>query len=168
MLKKDLALSFTCGADWSAMKAKGASARLCAECDKIVHDLSAMAEDAARQVLTEQRQGLCVRYLYDPRTGEVAFRPSNLVPSANLARRPGWKKALTLAAPMFLQACMGALPNEAIDTTSVNDGGGDERSTAHPGVIETDGGDAGNAHDAATPDAQLDGGAADDGAAKGD
>lgn len=163
----DVSLSFVCGADWGGMKAIDSRARLCAQCDKIVHDLSAMDEEDARRLLASRSKGLCVRYLFDPQTGQVAFQSRKLVPTASLVR-PGMKRALSLAAPLLLQACMGALPSEAIDDSGAPaaDAGPDGHAAALPTATPPDAGDAGDADPdgAATPD----GGAAGDAAAKSD
>lgn len=86
------------------------SARLCGQCDKLVHDLSGMGERAARELLGSTSGSLCVRYLYDA-TGQIWFEgKQDLVPPAALHRkRRGLAAAAVMAAaPLLFQACGGA------------------------------------------------------------
>jgi hypothetical protein len=109
-----------CGADWNSMSPRG-SARLCASCDKLVHDLSAMSESDARRLLRGTDQSLCVRYLYD-QTGDIWF-------AEHFERRHSRAKlgvaaaaaALAGAAPLLTQACGGA----ALDDGPAFDAGAD-------------------------------------------
>src|SRR6516225_4044473 len=109
-MKRSLVVIRTpCGADWSSMSPRG-SARLCASCDKLVHDLSAMSESNARRLLGETHDSLCVRYLYD-QTGEIWFAEhSSRIPSAPALGMRAAAAALALAAtaPLLTQACGGA------------------------------------------------------------
>jgi hypothetical protein len=47
--------------------------RLCAACDKVVHDLSGLTEAESRTLLAGTSQSLCVRYLHDA-TGRIWHR----------------------------------------------------------------------------------------------
>ena len=80
-------------------------ARLCAQCDKLVHDLSALRESEARALLAGANGSLCVRYLYDEH-GAIWFSTSKL----NRAKRAGALTAATVALPLLVQACGGLGP----------------------------------------------------------
>lgn len=118
--KDDVIIRTPCGADWNAMDPRG-KARLCGSCDKLVHDLSAMAADEAAQLLAQTPSSLCVRYLYDA-TGKIWFRDdlSQVVPAERLTR--GTRGALALSAlvvaPLLFQACGGAGANDRYGYTS--------------------------------------------------
>jgi hypothetical protein len=109
MRREELAVTTPCGADWNAMKKEGTK-RFCADCKKHVHDLSSMTRDDARALLASKAtEGLCVRYLYDA-DGRVAFQDA--VPATRLLAKVKRfaTAAIALAAPMTLNACMGAMP----------------------------------------------------------
>jgi hypothetical protein len=111
MHKGDVVIRTPCGADWNAMDPRG-RARLCRSCDKLVHDLSAMAENEAAQLLEQTPSSLCVRYLHDT-TGKIWFRDdlTALVPRERLisrARKGALALAAVIAPPLLLQACGGA------------------------------------------------------------
>ncbi len=110
MLARNAPLRFPCGADFSKMTAKDARRRLCAECDTVVHDLSAMQEGEASALLASTEGRLCIRYLYDAKSGEIAFAQTPVIPARSLARNA--RRVLTaaaLAAPaILLEACGGA------------------------------------------------------------
>ena len=118
MLRDQVPLRFPCGADFDQMKAIDDRRRLCAACDTVVADLSAMTEaDAKRALAARETARLCVRYLYDARTGEIAFAGTGdvsgatIVPAHSLASRIKRRAALAaaLAAPLvLLEACGGA------------------------------------------------------------
>lgn len=110
MRTDEAAITFPCGADWSAMTRIDDQARLCGACDTVVTDLSAMREDDARRALASRSGRMCVRYLYDPRTGEIAFGGAAPIPVSRLAQRAkqAAAAAATLLAPMLVQACGGA------------------------------------------------------------
>jgi len=79
MDRNDIPIPTPCRADWDTMSAGD---RWCAECQKHVHDLSAMTSDQARALLTgPETEGLCVRYLCDT-SGVVVFQPQE--PEARL------------------------------------------------------------------------------------
>src|SRR5262245_47315726 len=71
MNKTEVVIRTPCGADWTRMDPRG-SARFCGQCDKLVHDLSSMTEQAARRLLQSTSESLCVRYLHDA-TGTIWF-----------------------------------------------------------------------------------------------
>ncbi|MCB9679004.1 MAG: hypothetical protein H6737_28140 [Alphaproteobacteria bacterium] len=60
-----------CEVPWESMEGDDRR-RLCAQCDKHVHDLSALTEREARRVA---KPGVCVQYRRDA-AGNVRFRPS--------------------------------------------------------------------------------------------
>jgi len=117
--RAEINVPMACGMDWEAMSSKAAAAggnddpaRFCGECQKHVHDLSAMTKSEAQTLLaSEATDGLCVRYLYDDR-GEVVFNSKVGVAPNALSRFAKAKRyvtaAVTLALPMSLNACMGA------------------------------------------------------------
>jgi hypothetical protein len=112
MHKDNVVISTPCGADWNAMDPRGRK-RLCGSCDKLVHDLSALEEKEAGELLAGA-SSLCVRYLYDE-NGRIWFRQDlaavtpAIIPDHRLKR--GAKGALALsamlAAPVLFQACGG-------------------------------------------------------------
>lgn len=158
MKKSALPIAAPCGESWETMTPEGGG-RLCATCDKVVHDLSSMSEARAKRLLAS-KGNLCVRYLFDER-GNVWFAGETPPLAARLLNRAkrGAVLVAALAAPLSLQACMGSMPagDEPIETTS--DAG---RAVGQPSV-DVDGGDASadDGGDASTDD----GGALDDDAA---
>jgi hypothetical protein len=96
-------------------------ARLCASCDRLVHDLTALTEREARALLrSPPAEGLCVRYLHDA-YGNIWFagdRPAPVIPVAQLLRgraaRAAAASVLALA-PLLTEACGGANPNVDYD-----------------------------------------------------
>ena len=105
MNKTELPIATPCNADWSTMDPRDRG-RFCGECKKLVHDLSALRETAARKLLASKGEGLCVRYLHDEH-GNVWFQ-EQLVARQGLLRRAGQLAAVALAP--VLTACMGAAP----------------------------------------------------------
>ena len=85
------------------------SARFCGSCEKLVHDLSALSEPAARALLRQSSESLCVRYLHDA-SGEIWFSGGQkLVPVPRLTRRKrGLAAAALTVVPVLFQACGGA------------------------------------------------------------
>jgi len=154
MRRDDAPIATPCGADWKAMSPLG-KARLCGQCDKLVHDLSAMTEGAARALLeTRPTDGLCIRYLHDA-TGEIWFgaRAERVVPANRLARRGAVaiSAAALLLVPALTEACGGAAPDrnpynhpfEADDAgiaTSLDSG----REPAQPTLASPEADDAGS------------------------
>lgn len=116
MHKDNVVISTPCGADWNAMQPQGRK-RLCGSCDKLVHDLSALEEKEAGELLAGA-SSLCVRYLYDE-NGRIWFRRDlavatpAIIPDHRL--KQGAKGALALsamlAAPLLFQACGGNAGN---------------------------------------------------------
>jgi hypothetical protein len=107
MRADDVRIADPCPEDFDAMhpdRPHGATRRFCDRCTKHVHDLSAMTEAQARQVLAgTSRERVCVRYLHDDE-GRILFRPAaDVVPIASLARRREGKTAAALA--LMLAAC---------------------------------------------------------------
>jgi hypothetical protein len=76
MSRLHLPIQNPCHEDWDAMHREAGSRRFCEVCTKQVHDLSALTEPEAREVLvSESAKGrVCVRYTLDA-AGEIEFRP---------------------------------------------------------------------------------------------
>jgi len=119
-----LVIRTPCGADWSSSSPRG-SARLCASCDKLVHDLSAMPESNALRLLRETSESLCVHYLYD-RTGEIWFAEHFERRSAGAKLGVAAAAAIVAATvvPLLTQACGGAALEEAATIDAGADAGG--------------------------------------------
>lgn len=151
--------------------------RFCAECKKVVRDLSRLTERKARALLAEPHtEGLCVRLIHD-RDGRVMFAdtPRPLLPASMLQRAK--RAALVAGVGLATEACsgdpMGAFGDGSYDTLM----GAAEAPTAimrpEADAGHSDGGDAGDAlrpsgdgGDASADagmdaDAALDGGATD-------
>lgn len=113
MHRSEVPIVTPCNADWSGMSSVEARARLCADCNKVVHDVSAMKAREVRDLLDEGP--VCVRYLYDVH-GRVllggAPEGARIVPaSALLSRvaRSKWLAAAAVAASAIVfEACGGA------------------------------------------------------------
>jgi hypothetical protein len=163
-----------CGADWNAMSPRG-TARLCGECDKVVHDLSALSEREARSLLrARSTEGLCIRYLHDA-NGDIWFggrgpgEADGLVPVARLARRGAAMAAAAalVLTPVLTEACGGAAPGpnpynypfESADAGSPQN----DRRTSDPTVVN-----AGDAESPETGGPGADAGTAADGQAAAD
>ncbi len=107
-------LTYPCRADFGAMSTT-TGGRFCDECEKVVHDLSAMSERQARELLARTpRERVCVRYVYEADSGQVVFgaRAENrtrLVPEHQLLRRLKSRVAIAavLASPLLVEACGG-------------------------------------------------------------
>lgn len=166
MNRSDVPIHTPCGADWSGMSSVEARARLCADCNKVVHDVSAMKAHEVRGLLAAGP--VCVRYLYDVH-GRVllggAPPGARIVPaSALLSRvaRSKWLAAAAVAASAIVfEACGGndgrgstsgdldradAAPSRPSSATEPG-----ERVAPHPTV--GDGGQADSGSDAGDPDA---------------
>jgi hypothetical protein len=126
-------------------------ARLCAQCDTLVHDLSSMRESEARRFLAKEPRSLCVRYLFDA-NGNIWFSDSKLVPPASLVRGKRLAGTLLLAAalstPVLTEACGGASPYDDVYVRNA-DAGEDadadaERAPADAQVGEGGAADAGD------------------------
>jgi hypothetical protein len=73
-MKRDEApIQQPCSEDWNAMTGDDRK-RFCGQCNKHVHDLSAMSESEARSVVA--RKNVCVCYSVDPATRSIRHRPS--------------------------------------------------------------------------------------------
>ena len=70
-----------CSANWATMDGDNRR-RLCSQCDKHVHDLSAMREAEAEQVVQQAADRICVRYRTDA-SGKILHRTAR---SSRLAR----------------------------------------------------------------------------------
>ena len=105
MNKAALPLSFRCSLDWEKMTIAD-KGRFCADCKKVVHDVSAMTKSEAKALLADGKKSeLCIRYIAD-RDGQVIFKNSNLVPSNSLLRgRSPLLIAASLAIPFGLTNC---------------------------------------------------------------
>lgn len=127
MHRDDVPITTPCGADWSDMTAVDARARLCASCNKVVHDLSAMDERDVRR--TVSAGPVCVRYLYDAH-GRVLFgapEGATVVPASALlskAARNKWLRAAALAATAIVfEACGGNDGGYGRTAPAAEDGG---------------------------------------------
>jgi hypothetical protein len=106
MRMSSLRIEDPCHENWDAMHAQGAR-RFCDQCQKNVHDLSAMTEAEARALLASRSEGrLCVRYTVDA-SGTIRFRtPAPIVPASALRRRgPAARLVPAAAIAMALAAC---------------------------------------------------------------
>jgi hypothetical protein len=135
MKHTDIRIDTPCGADWSQMTATDARARLCAQCNKVVHDLTAMTEREVRGVVGDGP--VCVRYLYDVH-GRVLFggapAGAKIVPASALlsrAARSRWLAAAALAATAIVfEACGG---NDGSTSSSrSSSGSSDDADAATP------------------------------------
>lgn len=169
MRRSDVPITTPCGADWNAMSPAGARARLCAQCDKTVHDLSAMKSAEVEALVAAGP--LCVRYLYDVH-GRILFdvpAGASIVPASALTSRAQRKRWAALAAvavsAIVFEACGGA--SGGFGDVSANGGAPDGgRTVATPPAIGDDELDAGSSDAEADGDAgsEADGDAdADDG-----
>lgn len=157
MKRDELRIATPCGERWETMAPNGGG-RLCATCDKVVHDLSTMSETRARRLLATKKD-LCVRYLFDEH-GNVWFAgdaPPLASRLLNRAKR-GVAVAAALASPLALQACMGTMPaeDEVVPVAaSASDAG---HAIANPEVDSGDTGDGAVSNDAddAGSDAESD------------
>lgn len=102
MKTKQLHIEEPCHQDWEQMRGDERR-RFCAQCDKHVHNLSAMTK-AQAQALLERDPELCVIYQYDEHE-ELVFAPE---PTRQQLQLQGARKLLAaaaLAVPMMLAAC---------------------------------------------------------------
>jgi hypothetical protein len=107
-------LDFPCPADFGSMR-RASGGRFCDACEKVVRDLSEAGEAEAEALLARAPgERVCVRYVYDARTGEIVFgtraaeRPK-LVPEHRLLARLKSRVAMAaaIAAPLLVEACGG-------------------------------------------------------------
>lgn len=177
MFTRDVPIASPCSADWQKMTPAD-KGRFCADCNKVVRDLSSLTESEAKQLLgSVKNEALCVRYLYDAH-GRLFFsdRPAPLVSATLLSRA---KRAATFALAPALAACapepLGASRDyDSSQVYQMTGGAAYDPSAVDPAApdaaAETDAGsdaaifdvdaDAGRT-DAAATDAAADGGAAD-------
>ncbi len=66
-----------CDADWEGMSPRGAGSRWCEQCERKVHDLSAMTLAEGEALLADERASCCVRYAWDERGEVLVFRRSS-------------------------------------------------------------------------------------------
>lgn len=104
-----------CDASWSEMSGDE-RAKFCSLCSKSVHHLSAMTEPEAEDLLeTPSEDGLCVRYSYQPDTGEILFADSAPTRPVPAARRSLFVRAARAAVVLpLLAAAPTALASGAI------------------------------------------------------
>ncbi len=144
MDKKQLRIDSPCTVDWASMT-RADKGRFCADCKKVVHDLSSMTERQAQALLAEPRTAeMCVRFVYD-REGKVFFQPPPLLSPGLLVRA---KRAVIIAAAVASQGCQNGMFG---DTEMGMMGTGDYQPPPPPVLDEDAGTDA--APDAAAPDA---------------
>jgi len=168
MQRDEIPITTPCGADWTSMTPVEARARLCAACNKVVHDLSAMSEAEVRKVIGGGP--VCVRYLYDVHGRVIlggAPEGAKIVPAGALlskAARSKWLRAAALAASAIVfEACGGNdgayYRTERLDQNTRDD----ETSRRTRGAVEApiDDGFAADAVDADASAPQGDAGAAD-------
>jgi hypothetical protein len=111
MNRSDIQIPSPCSNDWNTMTRAGRK-RFCTDCQKHVHDLSAMSRAEAEVLLQSGPEGsLCVRYIYD-QYGSIMFDMVNpsLVPAARLKRQSFERGVVAAAALTFassLAGCMG-------------------------------------------------------------
>ncbi|MEZ4450927.1 MAG: hypothetical protein R3B09_15710 [Nannocystaceae bacterium] len=127
MLVDDVRIQNPCHEDWSAMDGRGAR-RFCESCERHVHDLSAMSEDEARDLVGEAaRSGerICVRYSVQT-DGSIRFRTPPPPPPTLLqirprpaARRPASLARAGLAAALLAACTPHADDAPACDTSIV-------------------------------------------------
>lgn len=124
----DVPITTPCGASFDGMSAVDAARRMCASCNKLVHDLSAMSEADARTTVADGP--VCVRYLYDVH-GNVLFSAppgARVVPAGALlskATKSRWLRAAALAATAIVFEACGGNDGAARDV-------GVERNTREP------------------------------------
>lgn len=165
MDKKQIRIGTPCSVDWASMT-RSDKGRFCADCKKVVHDLSSMTERQAKGLLAESdKTSMCVRFVYD-REGKVFFQPETLVSPSLLVRA---KRAVLVAAAVASQGCQPGTLGIGGDDTEMGDV---EVYTPSMGAIDVADQDAGrpideepdaSASDAATDAAEIDGGTEDAG-----
>jgi hypothetical protein len=106
MRRLHLPIQNPCHEDWTAMASDGESRRFCDVCTKHVHDLSAMTESVARDVLaSESAKGrVCVRYTTDT-AGNIKFK-------AETVEAPSLWRMTLAAASMALALLTGCADSE--------------------------------------------------------
>jgi len=109
MVRKVLRVARPCGRSWDQLAGEG-SARHCAECGKVVHDLDALSVDQVRALIRQNPTGFCATYLTD-QTGEFVVREPPSFPS-----RVAVAATLLVAS---LSGCAGDRERSAKPKTSV-------------------------------------------------
>jgi hypothetical protein len=163
----DVPITTPCDADWSTMSPTETRARLCAACDKVVHDLSAMDEREVRAVL---RDGpACVRYVYDLH-GRIVLGGvpdgARVVPAGSLLSKAAKNKWLRVAAvaatAIVFEACGGNNGGFGESAESRDAGARDElekdAGTSPAPKVEADGGVGDDGSVDASDAAETDGG----------
>lgn len=111
MKTKQIPIEEPCHQDWEQLRGDERR-RFCSQCDKHVHNLSAMTK-AQAQALLEREPKLCVIYKYDEHD-ELVFEPE---PTRDQLQLQGARKLLAaaaLAVPMLLAACDEPAPPQAL------------------------------------------------------
>jgi len=70
-----LMINSPCTADWDEMSGDSLC-KFCGDCEKNVHDLSAMSERKAQQLI-QKESDLCVRFVRDG-SGQISFQPETV------------------------------------------------------------------------------------------
>lgn len=111
MYRKDVPIHTPCGADFSKMTRVDARARLCEDCQEIVHDLTGRSDAEIRELLSGGPA--CVRYVYDA-TGKILNHVpagATVVPVFGLMKKlkdSRWAAAAALATTaVAFEACGG-------------------------------------------------------------
>jgi hypothetical protein len=139
MNEGEVVIRTPCGADFDAMDPRG-TARFCASCKKLVHDLSALGEVKARALLRSTPESLCVRYLHDE-TGKLWFgEPTpTLIAKDQLTRGKRMMAAAALVVtPILFQACGGADPYDDRERSSDTDAGAEPPEPDQQGITKDD------------------------------
>ena len=104
-------LRFECDNRWDDFEGDSATARRCPECDHMVHNLSAMTRDEARELFRTAESALCVTY---------SRRGSRVMFAEDLARlesqREGIRqlvRAAAVVAPLLIAGCLDSAKAEA-------------------------------------------------------
>ena len=110
-MRLPIAIDTPCGADWNAMTPAGAKKRLCASCDKVVHDLAKRTDDEIDALLAGGP--VCVRYLYDVHGRRLLEAPAGarIIAAQRLlskVARSRWARAAAIAgSAIIFEACGG-------------------------------------------------------------
>ena len=102
MQRRDAPIGSPCSEDWGAMTGDDRT-RFCDQCNKQVHNLSAMTETEARAVVAQP--SVCVRYQVDPKTQQIRHRrPRRFLLRVATTAGLGASLALPAAAGMATEA----------------------------------------------------------------
>ena len=80
-----------CPKAWNDLAGDGDASRFCAHCNRHVHNLSAMTEDAAQRLVCESAGRLCIAYVPNEQGGVTTLEYLKAP-----APRYGWKLVATL------------------------------------------------------------------------